>query len=275
MDIKDGRLKMGDETVLEEKFLTFNENEFSLVDLDLIDMDYQPIFGASNTKKTISFELLLRYRDPLVGVMYPSKFIPLIIRSGYLHRMTIITLQKAIDDLNKLITINENVQVSLNVSSLSIDDQGTRDWIVDFLIKNERLVRDRLTIEITETEYVSIDRLSAFIPLLKKTGVRLSLDDFGISHSTFELFMDIPFDELKIDRKFVSKINKNKKSKYIVGSIVDMCKKLNVSVVAEGVEEEEEFNTLIKMGVENFQGFYLSKPMRFYEVNRYLGVCKD
>jgi EAL domain-containing protein (putative c-di-GMP-specific phosphodiesterase class I) len=121
-----------------------------------------------------------------------------------------------------------------------------------------------LTIEITETSSL-IDRAEAVhnLSLLRDLGFRLSIDDFGTGEASLAYLADLPSDELKIDRRFVSRLLTSERDRAIVGSTISLAHALGQQVVAEGIEDLATFQLLAELGCDQAQGYYLSKPQPF------------
>src|SRR5690606_11344077 len=123
------------------------------------------------------------------------------------------------------------------------------------------LPSSRLTLEITETSRIAdYEVASAAMHRLRKLGVRLSVDDFGVGAASLETILRLPFDELKIDRIFVSKIRDNRKARAIVESLILLSRDLEIPVIAEGVEDEETLAILRRSGCDAAQGYFLGRP---------------
>jgi EAL domain-containing protein (putative c-di-GMP-specific phosphodiesterase class I) len=129
------------------------------------------------------------------------------------------------------------------------------------VLASTSLPSSRLTLEITETSRIAdYEVASAVMHRLSKLGVRLSIDDFGVGAASLETILRLPFDELKIDRIFVSKICDNPKARAIVESLIALGHDLEIPVIAEGVEDEETLAILRRSGCDTAQGYVLGKP---------------
>lgn len=128
-----------------------------------------------------------------------------------------------------------------------------------------------LTLEITERYLIESSSLNT-INKLKNKGVRISIDDFGVAYSSLNYLKSLPVDELKIDRSFIADITSDKNNKNIVEVTVNLGNKLNLTVVAEGVETKEQLEMLKQMNCNRVQGFYFSKPI---PLNSFVSKYKD
>jgi len=134
-----------------------------------------------------------------------------------------------------------------------------------------RSENSRLCIEILEQSFIeNIDEVFAKLKGLRDEGIKVSIDDFGTGYSSLSYFRDIPADELKIDRSFVSGLMKERDNANIVELIVDLAHRFGLSVVAEGVEDVKILSTLKKMHCDVAQGYFIAKPMPAEEYHRWL-----
>ena len=119
-----------------------------------------------------------------------------------------------------------------------------------------------LVLEVTETSRIpDLDTAATILSELRALGLRVSIDDFGMGSANFETFFALPFDELKIDRLFVSNMMKDAKARAIVSSLVAMGREARITIVAEGVETQEEVEILNKIGCDELQGYVFSRPI--------------
>ena len=242
-----------------EEFLkqAFIKNEF--------EMYYQPIFNRE--KEVRHLEALIRWNHPEDGLVLPDDFIGIAEESRI-----IIELNEWIFN-NVFKTIGERqekgerlIPVSINVSLF----QFRHTKIVEVIEKyaNKYAIDTRLiTLELTESIAIE-DFDDALIKLykLKNIGVNLAIDDFGSGYSSLRYLTKMPIDMLKIDKSFISNLKQESASEFLIETIVNMAKKLNLAVVAEGVETPEQFELLKHLGCEYFQGFLVSKALPYKEI---------
>jgi EAL domain-containing protein (putative c-di-GMP-specific phosphodiesterase class I) len=134
-------------------------------------------------------------------------------------------------------------------------------------IEQYNLASEQITLEITETVMLPKNTLSLeVLARLRLMGFKLSIDDFGAGYSSVNMLQNGPFTELKIDRAFISALDKNEQSRIIVSSIVQMAKKLHLIVVAEGIEQQTIVDELIKINCTIGQGYFYSRPMPVHDV---------
>ncbi len=223
-------------------------------------LHYQPQLNSK--KQIISAEALIRWKHPEKGWISPAEFIPLAEETGiilHLGHWVMLTACKEFQSwLNDGIELDH---ISVNVSAKQFH-QAQFVSQVEQILDETGLPSNRLMLELTEGVVVNdiadtIDKMR----LLKKIGVKLSIDDFGTGYSSLSYLNQLPLDELKIDRSFVRDINHSERGTEIVTTVIAMAINLKLSVVAEGVEEEAQFNFLLENGCQIFQGYYFSKPL--------------
>ncbi len=220
---------------------------------------YQPIVNLN--EKQISMETLVRwkYDDEWIP---PTVFIPIVESIGLIEKLTKLVLDKIIDDWKFWKEqFPDLTHISLNISPamLELDDS---DSFLEYLLqklKENGIQNNQICLEITENVLLNEPTLR-FINKSMKQGILIAVDDFGTGYSSMSYLARYPFDVLKIDRAFVEQLETNPKHQQVANAIVQLAKKLNVKVVAEGVETEEQLLILQQMGTDAVQGYYFSKP---------------
>jgi diguanylate cyclase (GGDEF)-like protein len=233
---------------------------------DELSVVFQPIVDA-HSGETLGFEALARWHSPLLGHVSPSEFIPTAEQSGQVNNLSPVLLAKA---LAVAATWPAHLRLSFN---LSVFDMFSTECLLRIiaLIGNSPVNPRRIDLEITETAMVGdFAAILAGVEMLKRTGVSLSLDDFGTGYSSLRQVHQLPLDKLKIDRSFVSGIDRNEASQKIVRSLVSLCNDLNLSCVVEGVETMAERETVRRLGCHYIQGYYFGQPMTPRKVEDYL-----
>lgn len=219
---------------------------------------YQPYFNINNNK--IGLEALIRWNHSEYGLLFPADFLSLAEKTGFILKLERWVLNQAITDVSGL------EQMGIPIMSLSVNISATQlrlesfPKVVEETLKKHSFDPGILTLEITERYLVESTSLNA-LNELKSKGVRISIDDFGVAYSSLNYLKDLPVDELKIDRSFIADITSDKINKNIVEVIVNLGNKLNLTVVAEGVETKEQLQLLKQMNCSRVQGFYFSKPI--------------
>ncbi|MGL4848788.1 MAG: sensor domain-containing protein [Clostridium sp.] len=221
----------------------------------------------SKSEKIIGFEYLVRWKSKSLGFVPPMEFIKIAENTGQIVQIGKYIIRDAIR-MCKMLTeyINEDFKIAINLSEVQLKDPG----IVDF-IKNEIKVTGvnpkNLELEITESIIMeSAEKNISILKRLKEIGVTIALDDFGTGYSSLSYLRVLPIDILKIDKSFIDYINKDKKSEYIIETIIELSHCFNFLVVAEGVEERDQFEYLKKNKCDIIQGYYFSKPLEFNDV---------
>jgi EAL domain-containing protein (putative c-di-GMP-specific phosphodiesterase class I)/CHASE2 domain-containing sensor protein len=228
---------------------------------------YQPQFEVFSGR-LIGAEALARWNDPERGNIPPSYFIEQCELVGRMDALTGKVFSDAISTVSSSKFVESDFNLSVNVSATMLGDFDIVR-LLERSLKHSRLKRQNLTIEITETARIEdIETAAMVMAAMRDLGVRLSADDFGVGAASFEPFLQLPFDELKIDRLFVSRLVNDKKARKIVENLVNLGRDLDVRVLAEGVEDEVTFQMLRELGCPAAQGFKLGMPMTFAELSR-------
>ncbi|MFK7967435.1 MAG: putative bifunctional diguanylate cyclase/phosphodiesterase [Burkholderiaceae bacterium] len=228
-------------------------------------LEYQPKLDL-NTGLIKSLEGLVRWQHPKKGRIPPNEFIPLAEQTGFMRELTAWVVADGGRFAARLSREQLDTRVSVNVSAQDIESPQFAESIRKILAK-ERLDPKRLCLEITESGVLSeTENAMNNLKAIALLGVTLSVDDFGTGYASLSQLQSLPVTELKIDRSFVSGMHMNQGNATIVRSTIDMGRQLGLSVVAEGVESVEELRALAKMGCDEAQGYYLSKPLAAADV---------
>ena len=223
-------------------------------------LDYQPKL-ALRTGLIAGFEGLVRWNHPVRGRVPPNEFIPFAEQTGFMREITQWVIAGGARFARVLADAGLNLTVALNVSALDVENPEFGREVLEIL-RSQPIDPKRLCLEITESGVVSeSDAALKNLLAISRLGVRLSVDDFGTGYSTLKQLQQLPVDELKIDRSFVAGIHRNRGNLTIVRSTIELGKQLGLKVVAEGVETVEELRCLARLGCDEVQGYYLSKPM--------------
>jgi EAL domain-containing protein (putative c-di-GMP-specific phosphodiesterase class I) len=235
---------------------------------DEIEVHYQPIVRLKDGV-VAGFEALLRWRHPERGMIEPQAFIPQAERSGLIVPLGRCALKKAAEDLarwQRFFPSKPPLYVSVNVTWRQIVDS---DFVKELgaLLKTAGLAKGSLRLEVTESAVMAgAEEAAAALKRVKSLGAGLAIDDFGTGHSSLSHLTRFPFDTIKIDKSFLAATRENTGLK-ILASIVSLAKDLKLSVVAEGVETQEEASRLKEMGCEFGQGFLLGMAVPAAEIN--------
>ena len=224
---------------------------------------YQPKYGIQGDRPVLrSAEALIRWRHPSLGMISPGDFIPLFEGNGLVQKLDRFVWEQAASQVAEWRrSYGITVPVSVNVSRIDIYDPDLEDRLLGILKKNSLSTSD-LFLEITESAYSdNASRLIEVVNDLRRDGFRIEMDDFGSGYSSLNMLTTIPIDVLKMDMQFVRYMLKDEKSLKLCELVMDISRFLNVPVVAEGVEEQAQYDKLREMGCEIIQGYYFSKPL--------------
>ena len=215
-------------------------------------------------------EALVRWEHPEHGLMAPMEFLPLAEQTGLITALTTAVLEQALRQCRAWADAGIDLAVAVNVSERSLLDPGFPDE-VDALLARHGVAGHRLQLELTERSLIG-DLATAMetIARLHGLGVRLSVDDFGTGYSALSRLLDLPIQELKIDRSFVTDIDGEGPGAAIVRSTIDLGHHLGLEVVAEGVETETTLAELRELGCDAVQGYHLLRPQPAEEVTAWL-----
>ena len=239
------------------------ENELRrAIERDEIKPFFQPIVSLK-TGEIVGFEALARWIHPVRGLVSPADFIPLAEETDLIIPIGLLMLEESCRQLarwQKKFDLPE-LTVSVNLSGKQFKQATLIEEIKEILVKSE-LPPQFLTMEITETMVIeNTDTAIEMLKKLKDLGVQISIDDFGTGYSSLSYLHRFPFDVIKIERSFVSRMIIDRESFGIVKTITALASELGKSVVAEGIEKPEHQNALMKIGCEYGQGFLFSKPV--------------
>jgi len=231
---------------------------------------YQPIV-CLQTRSVVGFESLIRWNHPQLGLLYPDSFISIAEDTGLIIPITRILLQEACSDLKSWqdqIQHDQKLSMSINISSRHFLLSSLLDDIKGAL-NSTGLPPDHLKLEITETALMEdVEETVRHVNRLREFGLQIVIDDFGTGYSSLSYLQRLPIDTLKVDRSFVSRIqNTPDGNRNIVEAIISLAHRLDMIVVAEGVENLEQHAILLNMGCQYGQGYLFSKPIEKHKVD--------
>ena len=226
-------------------------------------LQYQPKVTMA-TRSVRSLEALVRWTHPQLGPVSPAEFVPLAESTGGSRYLTNWVLAAAIRQLGEWRREGLEVELAVNLSAPDILDQDLGDEVLR-LLRTHRVDSSALLLEITESALLRDAQLAVrHMQLLRIAGVRFSIDDFGTGHSSLSQLSVLPVDELKIDRSFVAQAGGGAVT--ILASTIELGHRMNLKVVAEGVEEPEAWHLLRRLGCDYAQGYLISPPLGAAEV---------
>ena len=226
-----------------------------------IEIHFQPQFNPS-TNQLAGLEALARWTHPTDGPISPVDFIPVAEASGQIVDLGTLILDLACEQAAKWRNAKFDFKhISVNVSPIQLWQPNFASVVQDALKRHDLSGRE-ICIEITEGVFVdhSEKRIESVLAAIRELGVLLSLDDFGSGYSSLGYLNRLPFDQLKIDRSFVSDIDTDTRKQKLLGGILELGRGLGFNIVVEGTETSEEVDVVRKMGCDAIQGFYFSRP---------------
>lgn len=237
---------------------------------DELVLHYQPQVSAT-TGDITGLEALVRWQDPETALVTPATFIPVAEESGLILPIGEWVLQTACNQAQSWQQSGfKPMRMSVNLSSHQFHQ---REFIqnINKALEISGLSAQYLELEMTESIIMQqLEKTIIDLQKLKEIGVYLSIDDFGTGYSSMSYLKRFPLDTLKIDRSFITDITTNNSDVAIVEAIITLAKSLNLSTIAEGVEQEEQLSLLQKQGCDTIQGFYYSRPLPVDEIEEFM-----
>ncbi len=232
---------------------------------------YQPIINI-NDPDTVNFEILARWNEPDLGEIYPDEFIPIAEMTPAINEITRLLVKQLEQIYNKLVEQGKVIgKVSINISPGQL---GSKQFCHSFdqWVTQAGIPHDVICLEIIERQMVENFRTcKRQFNTLHEKQFRIALDDFGSGFSSFTHLTELSFDLLKIDRKLIQNIHQNPRNHALAVGIIEMAHRLNMEVVAEGIETIEEREAMQELRCDYIQGYYLSMPLTAEEcLNYYL-----
>ena len=254
-------------TVFSSEIDTFGRRRLALVgalsqaikDKEL-QLYLQPQFDCIS-QELVGAEVLLRWTSEQFGVVSPVEFIEVAEEAGLMSPITAYLVDEAFSILNGLHVSDLRIKISINLSTQNLTEPKFVPFVIDTAEKYMINLSD-VVFEVTET-YMSEDMETVIETLnqLASAGCGISLDDYGTGYSSLSYLSQLPVNELKIDRGFVSQMERNENNYRIVENTVKLARALQIETVAEGVENQQTLRSLVRLGCNRVQGFHLAKPM--------------
>ena len=227
---------------------------------------FQPQFYLK-TKQLRGFEALARWKSQAFGQVSPKKFITVAEEKGYIITIGEWIIRQsclAVKEINE--RMGASIKMSINISSVQLMEPAFLER-VERILKETNVDPSSLEFEITESVYISAKNYaSAILQKLRNMGIKIALDDFGTGYSSISYLQILPIDTLKLDKSFIDKIGKNVSSSQIVGTFIDLMHRLDLSVVAEGVEDEHQIAYLKQYNCDMIQGYIWGRPVELEKV---------
>lgn len=238
-------------------FSALTNHEFIVYLQPKIDLKDGQIIGA---------EALVRWDHPVRGILPPADFIPLFEENGFIVPLDYEVYELVCQDLRRRLDAGKKVvPVSVNISRLHIQDPDFTSKLI-FITQKYQIPVDLVEFELTESAglidaFEELNKLIRVMRSLHSHGFSLSMDDFGSGYSSLSMLKDIPVDIIKLDRSFLNDAGISGRVKIVLESIIEMCKKLNIKTLSEGVVKPEQLQMLDNMGCDMAQGFLFARPM--------------
>lgn len=236
------------------------------------DVFFQPKFDVCPDVPVLcSAEALVRWRHPTLGLVNPSKFIPLFEKNGLIQELDYYVWSNAaaqISDWKKRLGIT--LPVSVNVSRIDLYDPELPEKLL-LIVKDNDLDTSDMLLEITESAYTKDpEEIAEKVRNLREADFGIEMDDFGSGYSSLSMLSYMPVDVLKLDIGFIRNAFKEKIDTRLLETMIRLAKSFNIPTIAEGVETEEQMLLLKKMGCEIIQGYYFSRPLPAAEFEEYM-----
>jgi EAL domain-containing protein (putative c-di-GMP-specific phosphodiesterase class I) len=224
-----------------------------------LNMVYQPKVGVREGK-LIRVEALVRWDDPELGPIEPSRFVPLAEEHGLIDDLTQWGLRTILRQWLDWREEGIDTHLAFNISALSLQHLDFPD-LVERMCRALDVPTDRLALELTEGATQPLVKLMDTLTRFRIKGIGLAIDDFGTGYSSMLQLRRLPFTEVKIDQAFVADVAHSRDSRLIVKSIIELAHGLGLTATAEGVETEEQLRVVHELGCDVVQGYLISPPL--------------
>ncbi|MCW8954418.1 MAG: EAL domain-containing protein, partial [Sulfurimonas sp.] len=231
---------------------------------------YQPQVNAQNNK-VIGMEALVRWQHPTMGLLLPDKFIPLAEDTGLIVQLDRWVMKQAMQQIAKW--NKQGINTGVLALNLAMRQLYEEDFIHMFkkMINKTGCKPEWLELEVTEGDIMKKPQNTIeILNLISDMGVELAIDDFGTGYSSLSYLKRLPINKLKIDQSFIKDLPNDEEDASITKAIISLAKSLKLSVIAEGVENEEQKEFLLENGCTNIQGYFYAKPMPAQDIEQIL-----
>tara|TARA_R100001244_G_scaffold44182_1_gene39680 strand:+ start:261 stop:2513 length:2253 start_codon:yes stop_codon:yes gene_type:complete len=221
---------------------------------------YQPKWDLS-TNRLNGAEALVRWNHPERGMISPEIFIPMLEKAGRIDGLTFQVLRRALNDLSRWNQLRPGLTCSVNISAKLLgDSEFVHDAVA--MVDEARVDNRQIVFEVTETATLTNPEQSiTALELIQKSGIRVSIDDYGTGQSTLSYLQRLPVSEIKLDQSFVKTMTWDNANRVMVKSTIRMAHDLGLKIVAEGIEDQTCLELLTRYGCDIGQGWYISKPI--------------
>jgi EAL domain-containing protein (putative c-di-GMP-specific phosphodiesterase class I) len=229
------------------------------IENEQLHMLYQPKVSLRDGA-LLRVEALVRWNDPELGLVDPSRFVRLAEEHGLIDELTQWGLRTILRQWLDWCEQGIDAEIAFNISALSLEHLDFPD-LVERMCRALEVPTDRLVLELTEGATQPLIKLMDALTRFRIKGIGLAIDDFGTGYSTLMLLRQLPFTELKIDRVFIADIASSRDCRLIVQSMIDLAHGLGLTAIAEGVETVEQLRVVRELGCDIAQGFLISQPL--------------
>jgi EAL domain-containing protein (putative c-di-GMP-specific phosphodiesterase class I) len=231
------------------------------IEREQLELWYQPVYDRAR-RRIVSVEALLRWRDPVRGLIQPTEFIGLAEETGMIIPIGEWVIRTACRQLRQWHEQGlETLRMAVNISAVQLQQRGLVD-IVRGALEEHRIAPHRLELEVTESAAMQNFELTMnVLRELRSLGVGIAVDDFGTGQSSLTYLKHFPIDTVKIDKEFLRDVTTDETAAAIVSYVINLAHTLQLNVVAEGVETEDQYTFLRHYGCDQMQGYLFSKPI--------------
>ena len=228
-----------------------------------MELHLQPILSARDYA-VMGIEALIRWRDPVQGVIPPDAFIPIAEQDEtVIDQLTLWVIKAAIGHYKSLAAIGLNVPIAVNISGKNLHSLDFPDRLAE-LTGQFQVSPAAIALEITESVAMrDPSQIADILTRLRLKGFSLAIDDFGTGYSSLKALRQMPFSSIKVDQSFVGDLIGSPDALTIVKSVIDLARNMGMASIAEGVETQEVADVLIKLGINGLQGYHFSRPLPF------------
>ena len=224
-----------------------------------LNMVYQPKVALKDGG-LVRVEALVRWDDPVLGAVEPSRFVPLAEEHGLIDQLTHWGLRTILRQWLDWREEGIDTSIAFNISALSLQSLDFPD-LVEQLCQSLAVPTDRLVLELTEGATQPLIKLMDTLTRFRIKGIGLAIDDFGTGYSSLMQLRQLPFTEVKIDQAFIADVERSRDCRLIVQSITELAHGLGLSATAEGVETLEQLRLVRELGCDVVQGYLVSPPL--------------
>ncbi len=241
------------------------------IERDELILHYQPKVSL-RTGRCDRVEALVRWQHPLRGLIPPDDFIPLAEQTGLIKPLTQWVLHAALRQCRAWQDSGLDISVGVNLSMRNLHDPDLVEQI-SHLLEVTGVRPASLKLEVTESALMTDpQRALGSLARLRAIGVEIAIDDFGTGHASLSYLKQMPVEEIKLDRSFVRDMCTDKNDYTIVRSTIELAHDLGLRVIAEGVEDQETWDLLVKLGCDLAQGYHMSRPLPAAELRTWLAL---